>query len=217
MLASERHLLAQEGHRLGSPLDDDQLDRLGSYVDILRTWNEHIRLLGDRNPATLIRKHLPDCLALAGFVMPNEGPIADIGTGPGLPGLVLACVRPDLECWLIESRQRRLSFLYEVKARVGLEAVRIVGSRAEELAEGGDFARRASLVTARAVAVEDLIACGLPLLRADGRILVMQSQKGSLDRILQMVDAATLRISNVKEYRLIDGEPRRIVVLSRPA
>jgi len=212
MLASERRLLAREASRVGCPVDDEQMERLGAYVDILRTWNDRIRLLGDRDPATLVRKHLPDCLALISY-LPDEGLLADIGTGAGLPGLVLACVRPDLECWLIEARQRRLSFLYEAKARIGLERVRIVASRAEELAERPEFARRASLVTARAVPVDDLIACGLPLLRVDGCILVMQSQKGSIDQFRKSVSLEGLRVSSIKEYRLIDGEARRIAAL----
>jgi 16S rRNA (guanine527-N7)-methyltransferase len=212
MLASERRLLAREASRLGCSLDDDQMERLRSYVDILRTWNTRIRILGDRDPATLVRKHLPDCLALVSC-LPIEGPLADIGTGAGLPGVVLACVKPNLECWLIEARRKRLSFLYEVKARVGLQRVHLVASRAEELAGRGEFAARASVVAARAVPVDDLIALGLPLLRTDGSILVMQSQKGSIDQFQRGVAAKNLRLSDVKEYRLIDGEPRRIVTL----
>jgi 16S rRNA G527 N7-methylase RsmG len=69
--ASERRQLAQEAAKLGSALDDDQLERLSSYIEILRTWNERVRLLGDRDPGALIRKHLPDCLALVPF-LPGE-------------------------------------------------------------------------------------------------------------------------------------------------
>jgi 16S rRNA (guanine527-N7)-methyltransferase len=214
MTASERRVLAQEACRLSFALDDDQLERLGSYVDIVRAWTPRIRLLGDRDPAALIRKHLPDCLALAPLLR-KEGPVADIGTGAGLPGVVLACVRPDLEYWLIESRQRRVSFLHEVKARVGLRGARVVNSRAEELAGRPDFAGRASLVTARAVSLEDLLKWGHPLMSADGCIVAMQSQKLSLDRVQSAAGAVDLRILEVREYRLIDGEGRRIVILGR--
>jgi 16S rRNA (guanine527-N7)-methyltransferase len=212
MLASERHLLAREASRLGCSLEHEQMERLGAYADILSIWNERIRLLGDRDRAMLVRKHLPDCLALVSY-LPREGLLADIGTGAGLPGLVLACVRPDFECWLIEARQRRLSFLYEARARIGLERVRIVASRAEELAGRPEFAQRASLVTARAVPADNLMAYGLPLLRVDGCILVMQSQKGSNDKFRRSVSLEGLRVSSTKEYRLIDGEARRIVAL----
>jgi 16S rRNA (guanine527-N7)-methyltransferase len=212
MLASERRLLAREASRLGCSIDVEQMERLEAYGEILRTWNDRIRLLGDRDPAMLVRKHLPDCLALISY-LPVEGLLADIGTGPGLPGLVLACMRPDLECWLIEARQRRLSFLYEAKARIGLERVRIMASRAEEITGRSEFARRASLVTARAVPVDDLIAYGLPLLRVGGCILVMQSQKGSIDQFRKRMSLEGLQVSSIKEYRLIDGEARRIVAL----
>ena len=87
MDASERRTLAQEASRLGVDLSGDQLARLEAYTDVLRLWNRRIRLLGDRDPEALIRKHIPDCLALLS-VLPTDGPVADIGSGAGLPGLV---------------------------------------------------------------------------------------------------------------------------------
>lgn len=215
MQASERRQLAQEAARLGSPLDDAQLERLSRYVGLLCTWNERIRMLGDREPGMLIRKHLPDCLALVPL-LPKEGPLADIGSGAGLPGMVLACVRADLECWLIESRRRRVSFLQEAKARLGLDRISVIDGRAEDLAERPDFASKATVVTARAVSLEALAKVGLPLMMPGGRLLVMQSQRETIEQTRVLAHRHGIEILEVREYQLLGGEQRRIVIIGRP-
>jgi len=214
MEASERQVLAREASNLGVTLSEGQLARLATYADILRLWNRRVRLLGDRDPEILVRKHIPDCLALLS-VLPDEGPVADIGTGAGLPGLVLACARPDLEFWLVESRGRRVSFLQDATARIGLDKVQVMGSRAEELSGDSRLVGRARMVTGRAVAVEELIACGLPLLGPRGRLALMQSQKAPVESLPPAEGRAGLRVVDVREYRLGTGEARRIVVLER--
>src|SRR4029079_9967233 len=103
MKASERRLLAREASNLGVAISENQLVRLEAYADLLLAWNQRVRLIGDRDPGMLVRKHIQACLALLPF-LPDEGPVADIGSGAGLPGLVLACMRPELDLWLIESR-----------------------------------------------------------------------------------------------------------------
>jgi 16S rRNA (guanine527-N7)-methyltransferase len=213
--ASERQQLAQEATRLGVTLDGDQLDRLGSYVEILRTWNERVRLLGDRDPGALIRKHIPDCLALVPLLT-VAGPLADIGSGAGLPGMVLACVRVDLECWLIESRRRRVSFLHETRARLGLEKVLVVDGRAEDVGARAEFAAKATAVMARAVSLDDLLRLGLPLMHPVGRLLAMQSQREPIDRSRALARRYGVEILDVREYRLTGGEQRRLIVIGRP-
>jgi 16S rRNA (guanine527-N7)-methyltransferase len=199
---------------LGVAISEDQLARLETYADLLLTWNQRVRLIGDKDPGMLFRKHIPDCLGLLSF-LPIEGPVADIGSGAGLPGLVLACMRPDLDLWLIESRGRRVSFLHDATARIGLGRVRILGFRAEELASRSEFAKAASLVTGRAVAIEDLLSHGLPLLHATGRMALMQSQKMPVEGLQPVVSRYGMKVAEVHEYRLIGGEGRRIVVLGR--
>lgn len=214
MEASERRLVAREAERLDCSIDQDALGRLDAYVDLLRQWNSRVRLLGDRKPAALPGKHLPDCLALVRH-LPALGPVADIGSGAGLPGLVLACVRPDLEIWLVESKSRKASFLLEVKARLELKRVTVVASRAEVLEDDPRYGHRASAVTARAVSLEEVVKVGLPLLRQGGRLLAMQAQTRSPKDVEAEARLFGLIVLDVDEYHLLGGEGRRIVVLAR--
>ena len=106
-----------------------------------------------------------NCLALTSLVPPGAA-VADLGSGAGLPGLVLAIGRPDLTVTLVEPLQRRTTFLDEVIAELGLEDVRVVRGRAEEL-HGRE---RFDVVTARALApLARLLGWGMPLVAADRR------------------------------------------------
>jgi 16S rRNA G527 N7-methylase RsmG len=124
-------------------------------------------------------------------------------------------MRPDLELWLVESRSRRVSFLHEAAARIGLSRVQVLGLRAEELASKEQFAKGASMVTARAVAISDLLLHGIPLLKSTGRLALMQSQKAPVDGLRPVVLGHGMSIADVREYSLGGGEGRRIVVLER--
>lgn len=214
MEASERLVLAQEAERLGVTMDSVALDRLSAYADLLRTWNRRARLLGDRDAESLIRKHLPDCLAMVPLVS-GRGPLADLGTGAGLPGLALACALPELECWLVESRRRKASFLHESRAHLGLDRVTVLEARAESLGLDPRFAGRARSVTARALAPETLLDAGTPLLGPGGRLLIMDSRRRPIDRLDSMGNQRGFRVAYVREYDLSTGEGRRIVALER--
>jgi 16S rRNA (guanine527-N7)-methyltransferase len=148
--------------------------RLGlaaQYADLLATEGVLRGLIGPREAPRLWERHLLNCAVLAPVVPPDVG-IADVGSGAGLPGVVLAIARPDLRVTLVEPLLRRTGFLDEVVQALGLaQQVEVVRSRAEELHGKRDFA----LVTARAVAPLDRLArwC-LPLVRPGGALLAMK-------------------------------------------
>jgi 16S rRNA (guanine527-N7)-methyltransferase len=143
-------------------------------------------LIGPREVPRLWERHLLGC-AVVSAAIPQGSTVADVGTGAGLPGLVLAVARPDLRITLVEPLLRRTTFLAEVVEDLGLEHVDVVRARAEELHGSRAF----DVVTSRAVApLERLVGWCLPLAGPSGAVLAM---KGS--RAGQEVDAAeqTLR------------------------
>ena len=135
------------------------------YVELLATAGVERGLIGPREAPKLWDRHVLNCLALTSLVPPGAT-VADLGSGAGLPGLVLAIGRPDLTVTLVEPLQRRTTFLDEVIDELGLEDVRVVRGRAEEL-HGRE---RFDVVTARALAPLDrLLGWGMPLVAADRR------------------------------------------------
>ena len=104
--------------------------RLAAYRDLLLRWNTRINLISAETAAEIDLRHIADCTQLQPL-LPPEGPIADIGSGAGLPGLVLAIMQPEREVHLVESDKRKAAFLVEASAQLKLPFVRVHACRAE--------------------------------------------------------------------------------------
>lgn len=137
--------------------------RLEAYLALLARWNARINLVGPSSPETWWERHVEDGLQLASLLPDGEGPIADLGSGAGLPGLILAaCVSRPIH--LVEADQRKCAFLREAAREMGLGHVTIHAQRIEA-------ARLPSLavVTARALApLTVLLAHAHRILAPDG-------------------------------------------------
>ena len=145
------------------------------YVDLLATEAVVRGLIGPREAPRLWERHLLNC-AVLGHVIPEGATVCDLGSGAGLPGVVLAIARPDLEVTLVEPLLRRTSFLEEAVDELGLDRVQVVRARAEDLHGEASF----DVVTSRAVApLGRLLGWSVPLVAADGVVLAM---KGSSAR-----------------------------------
>jgi 16S rRNA (guanine527-N7)-methyltransferase len=145
------------------------------YVELLATAGVERGLIGPREAPRLWDRHLLNCLAVASLVAEGST-VADLGSGAGLPGLVLAIGRPDLAVTLVEPLQRRTSFLDEVIGELGLEDVRVVRGRAEELHGQAVF----DVVTARALApLSRLLGWGMPLVSSAGVLLAMKGSSAA--------------------------------------
>lgn len=141
------------------------------YAHWLVTAGIERGLIGPGEAERIWSRHLLNCAVLAA-VVPAQARVVDIGSGAGLPGIPLALARPDLRIDLVEPLLRRNTFLQEVVADLGLEAVRVVRGRAEDVVGqvGG-----ADVVTARAVApLARLSRWAAPLLRVGGQMIVIK-------------------------------------------
>lgn len=145
------------------------------YADLLATDGVVRGLIGPREVPRLWERHLVNC-ALLGKAIPEGLDVCDIGTGAGLPGLVLALDRPDLTLTLVEPLLRRTTFLDEAVTALGLDNVEVVRARAEELHGVRDF----SVVTSRAVAPLDrLLSWSMPLVRQGGALVAMKGSSAA--------------------------------------
>jgi 16S rRNA (guanine527-N7)-methyltransferase len=140
------------------------------YAELLATDGVVRGLIGPREAPRLWDRHLVNC-ALLGELVPDDSTVCDIGSGAGLPGLVLAIARPDLSITLVEPLLRRTTFLEEAVADLGLDNVEVVRGRADAL-----HGRRAfAVVTSRAVAPLDrLLGWSMPLVEPTGALVAMK-------------------------------------------
>ncbi|MFD1325514.1 16S rRNA (guanine(527)-N(7))-methyltransferase RsmG [Micromonospora sonneratiae] len=155
----------------------ERLPLASAYAELLATDGVVRGLIGPREAPRIWARHLLNCAAVAELI-PSDCSVTDVGSGAGLPGLVLAIARPDLSVTLVEPLARRTAFLEEAVASLGLgRSVTVVRARAEEVAAGAarDGKSAADVVTARAVAPLDRLAgwC-LPLAAVGGRLLALK-------------------------------------------
>ncbi|WP_042147723.1 MULTISPECIES: 16S rRNA (guanine(527)-N(7))-methyltransferase RsmG [unclassified Pseudoalteromonas] len=111
-------------------LTDEQKLKLVKYVELLDKWNKAYNLTSVREPSQMMVKHILDALVVAPHI--NGKNYIDVGTGPGLPGIVLAIALPDTQFILLDSLGKRVRFLTQVKHELGLSNVTPVQSRVEE-------------------------------------------------------------------------------------
>ncbi|MBD7918744.1 16S rRNA (guanine(527)-N(7))-methyltransferase RsmG [Cellulomonas sp. Sa3CUA2] len=167
-------------------------------------------LVGPREVARLWERHLLNSAAVVPF-LPEDGLIVDVGSGAGLPGIVIAAMRPQAQVMLVEPMERRVTWLQDVVERTGLTNVEVRRARAQEL----DGAVEADVVTARAVAsLDKLYRWTVPLVRPGGSVLAMKGARAEEElasaagvmRSLGLVDG------RVHEVTTIAGtEPTRVV------
>jgi len=169
---SQSHLLPElESGLQALGLDTALAPRLLDYLALLERWNRTYNLTAIRDPREMLIKHLLDSLAMARFV--DVGRLADLGTGPGLPGIPLAIARPGLQVALVESNGKKARFLREAVRTLGLGNARVLESRAEDVAEPEGF----EWITARALdRLSGILAVGGHLLAPGGHLLAMKGQ-----------------------------------------
>lgn len=140
------------------------------YLALLARWNATYNLTAIRDPREMLAKHLLDSLAMRPFVR-GLHTLADLGTGPGLPGIPLAIATPSLQVTLVESNGKKARFLREAVRQLKLSNVQVAESRIEAFRPDATF----DAITARALATLPLILeLGGHLPGADGRLLAMK-------------------------------------------
>lgn len=167
----EASLLAAHGDALGIALTDATIARLLQYRDELAKWNRTYNLTAVRDPAAMLTAHLADSLSVLPHV---QGPLLDVGSGAGLPGVVLAIVRPELAVTSIEAVDKKARFQRHIKRLLGLDNLSVVADRVEHFQSSAGFAT----VTCRAFAsLADFCRQTRHLLAADGRWLAMKGKQ----------------------------------------
>lgn len=166
-------------------------------------------MIGPREVPRLWSRHVLNCAVIAGL-FPRATTVCDVGSGAGLPGLVLALARPDLSICLVEPLLRRTTFLREVVEELGLRNVEVVRARAEEL----HGVRRFEVVTSRAVAPLDrLLTWCWPLVAPDGAMLALKggSALEEVERHRSLLERVGV-VAEVEQYGADVTDPPTTVV-----
>lgn len=198
-------ILREGAQELNIDLSDAHVKSLLGYLDLLQKWNKAYNLTAIRNELEMVRLHLLDSLTVVPFV--GEGPVADIGTGAGLPGIVIAMMRPDVNVTMVDSNIKKVNFVRQAIGQLGLKNAEVTHQRVEELSPVPCFKQ----ITSRAFAsLEDMIDLTQHLLCPEGEFLAMKGQLPSHE-----IQTLSDRFQIESHSLSVPGEPgeRCLVVL----
>lgn len=126
---TEASLLASGIAQMGLDVSRETQEKLLAYMALLQKWNKVYNLTAVREPSEMVTLHLLDSLSVLPFI--KAGNLLDVGSGGGLPGIVVAIVRPDLQVTTIDTVQKKAIFMRQVKGELGLENLDVVHARVE--------------------------------------------------------------------------------------
>ena len=174
-----------------------------AYAGLLATRGVEQGLLGPREVPRLWDRHLLNCAVVAELIEPGPGTLTDIGSGAGLPGLVLAMILPDTAVTLLEPMERRCRFLAESVAELGLSNVSVLRGRAE------DVTLRTDVVTARAVApLPRLAELAVGVVRPGGMVLAIKGRTAAEEL---KAAAPVLRRIGARDARVVHAGQGKVV------
>lgn len=187
--------------KMGAHLSDKTIQTLVDYLAMLQKWNKAYNLTAIRDVDQMISLHLLDSLATLPFIKGER--IIDVGTGPGLPGMVLAICYPEKHFTLLDSNGKKTRFLTQVKMELGINNVTVANERVEKHAHQGEYDH----VISRAFAsLQDMINWTLPLPKDTGNFLAMkgvhpEKELAALPSEVEVVDIKSLNVPNIQAER----------------
>ena len=152
----------------------DHIYNINQYISLLQRWNKAFNLIADVDELTLLNRHIFDCLAARSFT--QQGPCLDVGSGAGLPGLLLAVTMPATEWVLLDSNGKKTRFCEQVVQELGLSNVQVVQQRIAHYEPEQCFT---SIISRAYSQAADFVTSVKHLLCPEGQVLAM---KGRVDK-----------------------------------
>lgn len=199
-------------------LTENQYEQFQKYFELLVEWNEKMNLTAITDESGVALKHFADSLSLLNFVdIPQNSTLADVGTGAGFPGVVLKIARPDIKLTLIDSLNKRLVFLGEVCAQLGIEA-KLIHSRAEDGARDEKLRESFDFAVSRAVARMNVLSeyC-LPYVKVGGAFCAMKGAQANEEfkESLNAINTLGGKLENKYFFELPENGGERAIAVVR--
>lgn len=201
---------------LGVSLTDEQINQFLKYYELLVEWNGFMNLTAITEYDEVMKKHFVDSLSLIKtYDVSRNVSVIDVGTGAGFPGLALKIAYPNLQVTLLDSLNKRISFLNEVIGQLGLSGVEAVHGRAEDFAKPDKLREKFDLCVSRAVAnMSTLSEYCLPFVKVGGEFISYKSEKIA-EELVSAKNAISLlggRLDRSEEFMLPNSDIYRNLV-----
>jgi 16S rRNA (guanine527-N7)-methyltransferase len=202
---------------LGLALTASQMQKLLDYVALLGKWNGVYNLTAIRDPRQMVIQHILDSLAIVPSVSARKPKTAlDVGSGGGLPGIVLAIALPELSVTLNDIVHKKTAFQSQAKVQLGLGNLFVVTGRVENLRPGIEVSEKFDVIVSRAFAeLSDFVTLSRHLVSNDGRILAMKGVKPDTEAARLPAGATVLGIERLM-VPMLDAERHLVEIAVAP-
>lgn len=207
-------LLREGARQLGVALSDEQVERLADYVALLSKWNAVYNLTAIRDPRQMVIQHVLDSLSIVPHLAAREGrSILDVGSGGGLPGIVLAIALPERNVTLNDIVQKKAAFQAQAKAELKLDNLAVVTGRVENLRPGVEVPGKFDAIVSRAFAeLADFVTLARHLVGEHGAIWAMKGVRP--DAEIERLPAGARAAQVVRlQVPLLDAERHLVEVV----
>lgn len=208
-------ILKKHASEYAVDIGDDLANKLEIYAEQLREWNEKINLTAILDDEGIAIKHFLDCLLVTKTANFKNGmSVIDVGTGAGFPGLVIAAAYPEINVTLLDSTGKKLKAVEDIANKMGVENVKIVHARAEDMGKNPEFREKYDFATARAVAqLRVLLEYTLPFVKKGGNFLSLKAAiaEEEIDGASHSLQVLGGKIEGVNTFNLPDGDKRVII------
>ena len=195
-------------------LTKEQIEKYYNYMNLLLEWNEKINLTAIIEPREVILKHFVDSLTIAKYIKENEK-LIDVGTGAGFPGIPLSIVKENTDIVLLDSLNKRINFLEEIKQNLKLENITTIHGRAEEFGKNKKERETYDIATSRAVApLNILLEYLLPLVKVGGKAICMKgSNIEEIENAKNALEILGGKIEKIEEITLPNSDIKRNIII----
>lgn len=206
--------LKKKLEKISININEKQLNSFYKYMELLLEWNEKINLTAIIEQDEIILKHFVDSLTVNYLINDNEK-IVDVGTGAGFPGIPIAIINNN-KITLVDSLNKRINFLNEVKESIKLDNIENIHLRAEEFGQNKKYREKFDVAVSRAVAnLSVLVEYLLPLVKVGGKVLCMKASnvEEEIQNSKYAIKELGGKIKDVKEFYLPDSDIKRNIII----
>lgn len=210
-----KKIFKEEIEKINEPIKEEQIKKFYEYMVLLKDWNEKINLTAITEEKDIIIKHFIDSLTINKYLKDNEK-VIDVGTGAGFPGIPIKIINDKINMDLLDSLNKRINFLNEVKEKCEIENINCIHSRIEDFAIKNR--EKYDVATSRAVAkLAVLLEYLLPVVKKDGFCICMKSNKAE-EEIKEAQKALEIlggKIEKTEEFLLPGTNIERTIIIVR--
>ncbi|WP_407856769.1 16S rRNA (guanine(527)-N(7))-methyltransferase RsmG [Enterococcus hailinensis] len=208
-----------ELEKLGLPLSEFQMEQFATYFELLVEWNQKMNLTAITELQEVYLKHFYDSITLAfSDTFEPQGKLCDVGSGAGFPSIPLKIVFPDLEITIVDSLNKRITFLSTLVEALELKGVSLYHDRAETFGQNKEYRESFDFVTARAVArLNVLTELCVPLVKKDGYFFALKAAKSDEELVEAKPAIALLggKLIQAEDVSLPNGDTRHIITIQK--